>query len=285
MRLLALPVLALLVCLPAAALAQPSEQDTAAARALFEEGRRLAGENRWGEAVDRFQRALARRSSPAIRYNLAVALEHEGHLVDSSEQLRAALLEAGPRDAARRAAQELLSTIEPRIARLTVVVGQALVGAEISLDGHTLPSERLGVATPVDPGHHVVRSRLGTAEASRELDLAEGADQRIDAPVPAPHITTSTPPAGDAAGHQEERMRTDIVERPRSAATRAPARPSSQGGVSWPFVLGGAGLVGGGVALDLAPASARNGQLDVLDLVPLGLYAGGAVLTAVGLLQ
>jgi hypothetical protein len=50
-------------------------------------------------------------------------------------------------------------------------------------------------------------------------------------------------------------------------------------------VLAGVGLVGVGVALDLAPASARNGQTDGLDFVPVGLYVAGAIVGVIGLLQ
>jgi hypothetical protein len=272
--LFAAPLLAALVGNPTLAPAQPSEQNTAAARALFDEGRSLASEDRWSEAADRFRRALDLRASPAIRYNLAVALEHEGKLVDAAEQLQAAVREAGPRDAARGAAEELLATVEPRIARLTIVVGDTLAGAEVSLDGRTLPTADLGVAMPVDPGRHVVRARLGAAEASREIDLADGADERLSAPVPAPR-TSATAPHGSP----------EIVPPPRPPGARSPGHSEPAGGISWPFVLGGVGLVGAGLALDVAPSSSRNGELDALDLVPLGLYAGGAVLAALGFLE
>ena len=46
----------------------------------------------------------------------------------------------------------------------------------------------------------------------------------------------------------------------------------------------GAALVGAGVAVDFVPASGRNGQLDALDFVPLGLYVLGVGAAALGIL-
>ncbi|MBI2894836.1 MAG: hypothetical protein HYY06_14875 [Deltaproteobacteria bacterium] len=269
--LVVLTMTSVLPALPVVAGAQPSEEDTAAARVLFEEGRRLASEESWSEAADRFRRALSLRASPAIRYNLAVALEHIGKLVEASEQLRLAAREAPERDPARRPAEQLLASIGPRIGRLTVYVEADLAGAEVLLDGRPLAAALFGVATPVDPGVHVVTVRRGAAERSREVEISEGGEARLTAPEL---------PASPAAGTS----RPGFVAGPASDRRDEPA-PVGQGGVSWPLVLAGAGLVGGGVAVDLAPSSARNGTFDALDLVPIALYGGGAVLAALGVFR
>ncbi len=70
-----------------------------------------------------------------------------------------------------------------------------------------------------------------------------------------------------------------VAAPPPEVETESPTMPRW----AW-FVLAGA-AVGGGVALDVAPDSAQNGQWDVLDVVPLVLYAGAAVFTGVGIFQ
>ena len=50
----------------------------------------------------------------------------------------------------------------------------------------------------------------------------------------------------------------------------------------WPWIVSGVAAIGLGVALDLAPNSARNGSFEALDIAPIGLYAGGLTLLGIG---
>ena len=63
-------------------------EQSAAARALFQEGLAFAQEEKFEEAADRFRRAHALRPTPTISYNLAAALSRTGNVVESSELLR-----------------------------------------------------------------------------------------------------------------------------------------------------------------------------------------------------
>jgi uncharacterized protein YjeT (DUF2065 family) len=73
-----------------------------------------------------------------------------------------------------------------------------------------------------------------------------------DAPSPAPaSARLSLVPVDDLEGHPQPR------------------------GTRWTWVAIGGAAVAGGLALDLLPSSARNHSFDVLDLVPLILYAAG----------
>jgi len=267
-----------------AALAQPSEADTAAARALFTEGRALAQQEDWPAAVDRFRRALALRPSPAIRFNLAASLVRVGRLVEASELARAVLREAPARDPARAPAEALLREIEPKIVQLTIRLQAGAEDATVLLDGSPFAAARVGVATPVDPGPHTIVARRGLAETTRRVDLAPGSPAEVTLALP-------PPPAAPAIPAAPTEMQPSTNGAPEGAIApvepvdgpepRSPHRAS----LRWPLLLAGAGLVGGGVALDLAPASARNGETDVLDFVPVGLYLAGAIVGVVGVLQ
>jgi hypothetical protein len=277
----ALPILLAVVLATPPSLAQPTQADTAAARALFTEGRELAQREDWPAAVDRFRRALGLRPSPAIRYNLAASLVHVGKLVEASELCRAVLRDAPERDPARAPAQALLREIEPQLVQLTINLEGDAAAATVLLDGEPFSAERIGVATPIDPGAHTIVVRRGRQEATRRIDLAPGGEAGLTLTVPI-EAAVSAPDAADPPATAAERQTSpDEAMVPRAAPVDRP-EPS---GLRWPLVLAGVGLVGVGVVLDLAPASARNGRTDGLDFVPVGLYVAGAAVTIIGLLQ
>jgi tetratricopeptide (TPR) repeat protein len=64
------------------------------------------------------------------------------------------------------------------------------------------------------------------------------------------------------------------------AITVAPAPSSS--GVSWGRLAIGAAAVATGLLLDVVPGSARNGEVDALDFLPLGFYGAGAFFVLTG---
>ncbi len=47
---------------------------------------------------------------------------------------------------------------------------------------------------------------------------------------------------------------------------------------NWTLIAVGAALIAAGAAIDLAPSSGSNGDVDLLDFVPVGLYGVGGVL-------
>lgn len=69
--------------------------------------------------------------------------------------------------------------------------------------------------------------------------------------------------------------------RPIAAPEPTPA-PAPRDYASWPWFLGTAVAVGGGIALDTVPEQARNNELNAVNLVAVGLYATGAALGVVG---
>lgn len=188
----------LLVLAPAAALAQPSAQDariTAAARALFQEGIAFGDAGDWSSALDRFERALALRDSPVVRFNLAQSCTHLGRLVEGSEHAVRVAQHPQADAGVRQAAEELRAWIAARLARLTVRLGEVPDDASATLDGRAIPASLVGVAMPVDPGPHEVTLVVGgRAVASEELVLAEGETRELTLDRP-PEPPTPAPPA------------------------------------------------------------------------------------------
>jgi hypothetical protein len=259
--------------LPASA---QGEAETAAARALFAEGRALADAEQWDQAADRFRRALALRPSVSIRYNLAVALERQGKLVEAAEQLRTTLRDAPEGDRTRGPAETLLRGVEPRIGRLEVRVEGDASGVEVSLDGRVLSSALVGVAVPTDPGHHIVVARRGGLETTAEVDVPEGQGATVSVAAP----TAAAPAPPDPVPPPTDPTPPPVPD----PSTTVETPPGGEGGTNWTYVVIGGVAVGAGIAVDLVPASSSNQKFDGLDLVPVGLYVAGAALVALGVL-
>ncbi len=177
-RVLAVAVALAVAATAVGARAQSSGEDveqTAAARALFQQGMRAVDAQDWATAADLLGRSQALRSSPVVRYNLALALIELGHLVEASEHLRAARRESPEGSDAARLTSEQLALVEPRLGRLQIDVSGPRSTVEVRLDGEIVPDALVGVERPADPGTHRVSLHRGGQElASQELAVNSG---------------------------------------------------------------------------------------------------------------
>lgn len=139
----------------------PTPEAAEAARRLFREGAQLAEEGRWTDARDRFRRALTVRPSPLLHYNLAMACQNAGYLVEAVDQYRSFLrIDSDPANAARRvAAQRAIAAIEPVLARVRVSLPEGETLAVLAIDGRAVPDGLWGEELPLDPGEHFVDAR------------------------------------------------------------------------------------------------------------------------------
>ena len=137
---------------PAAQEPAASAEGVEAARRLFREGVAAAQAERWTEAYERFSRTLAIRAAPIIRFNLAIACENLGRLVEAIDQYRQFAREtpAGADPARVAAARARIEPIEQRLAMLRVEASGDAVRA-FRLDGRAQNTALLGVDIPVDP--------------------------------------------------------------------------------------------------------------------------------------
>lgn len=163
-----------------------SARASAAARAIFSEGVACAERAEWPCAIEHFERAYGLRPSPVISYNLGMALLQVGRLVEGTEMLGRVSRDEEASAELRSDALRAAEGARPRIGRLTVRVTGALSAVSLTLDGHALPRELLGAASPADPGTHVVIAlRDGLEIARAETTLSDGGTGEVVLELPA----------------------------------------------------------------------------------------------------
>ena len=164
-----LAMLALLATWSPTAQAQSRDQ----ARRLFDGGTSAMNEGRFAEARDLFRRSLSLFPNAGTAFNLAVALERTGELVEAVGVFDALREEAfGALQRAQLAEVERLrAEADQGVAVLTLTSPSAIEGMNVRIDGelHELGSVRL------DPGTHVVLATAPRHEPHEQrLELSRG---------------------------------------------------------------------------------------------------------------
>jgi hypothetical protein len=196
------------------------ERDSASARALFEEGVKLAKVPDWTQAADRFERSLELRRSPVVAWNLATAWIELGRLVEASELLREIVRDEKAKKPLKKDAEKVLAEIEPRIGKLTVSVAKGSEPPpEVRVDDRALAPASIGAAMPADPGQtRVTALRDGNIVFDQTVTIASGGSQTVEialralgpkptpAPVvvPTPEETARSAPREEPAPYAEE---------------------------------------------------------------------------------
>jgi hypothetical protein len=189
------------IVLAGASLARGADEE-ATARALFSEGRRLAAAGDYAAACPKFEDSYRLDPGIGTNFNLADCFEHIGRtasawarFLDVAAATRAA--GQGEREKVARARAEAL---EPRLARLIIVVSQPVDGLAIRRDGTSVGEASWGVAVPIDPGTHLVEASAPHKLAwslSAEVPQTPG-DVRVEVPVLA-DAPPNPPPAAPAS--------------------------------------------------------------------------------------
>lgn len=231
---------AITVSAPAfAAGGEPSAADKETARGLMAEGRADRDKNDLKGALKAFAGADAIMHVPTTGLELARAQAAVGQLVEARDTaLRVVRSQEKPGDpapfkAARDAASALNDQLEARIPSLTVNVKNVPAGATatLTIDGIDVPSEVIGQPRKLDPGHHVVEAKAGTAYGKQEVDVAEKESKEVSIDLPA---ASATPPAGGAT----DTGATDATQQ----QPEQPAEPEGRSGGSKVMIFGGFGL-------------------------------------------
>jgi len=137
-----------------------STGDPAAARALFAEGRQLAGQHKYDLACPKFEESLRLEYGVGTLFNLADCFEHIGRTASAWARFLDAT--AGARAAGQaereRLAHERAAQLEPKLSRLTIDVKAQDAGLEVKRDGQPVGRAAFGTAVPVDPGPHAIEA-------------------------------------------------------------------------------------------------------------------------------
>lgn len=242
--------LALLLA-PSAAHAQ-SKEELDKARATFREGLALSAANNCAGALVKFKAVAAVKMTPQVAFNIAECEEKLGKLVSSLGNYRLAESAAAGdpklKDLTSQASARA-SAIEERLPKLTITRGKGAESAQLELDGVELARGQVGSPIPVDPGPHVLTSRIGDRETSRQtVDIEEKEAKSVEVVITeAPKLAENDKPDDKPA----------LPEGP-------PPPPPSRGPSIPGIVLTGVGVAGvaAGLVLFFGP---RQSTLDELE--------------------
>jgi hypothetical protein len=245
------------------ALAQPAyaQTDSAAARALFAEGRSLMEDERYAEACPKFEESLRLDHGMGTQFNLAHCWEKLGRSASAWALFLdvAAAAKAGNQPQREAAARERAKAIESRLTRLRIDVPNAPAEAKIERDGQDVGKAAWGMAVPVDPGKHVIRvSAPGKNTWSDEIEVP--ATSRTFS-VTVPTLTDATPPLAPVGDVDT----TPSGPAPVEAAVEAPRDGGSNGPNVAALVVGGVGLaaVATGTIFAIQSRSDNNAALEL----------------------
>ncbi len=180
--------------------ADATPQDRAIAQTLFDDGRRLMGQNRYAEACAKFDESEKLDPSVGTQLNLAVCRERQGMLATAWEQYKevatAAKREGQP--ARVQLATDKAAALEPRLSRLTVTLapGADVAGLVVRLDGVAVDRPVWNTPLPLDGGRHeVVAEAEGRTPWKTTVEVAAERDAKtVQVPVLEVAAAVTPPP-------------------------------------------------------------------------------------------
>ena len=220
--------------------AEPTEQDQAIAKDLFDKGVKLMDEGKCDEkptdlakckeARDAFKRAYDITGALGALRNLAYVEKGLGMIASAARDFREVARRAplDPKPERRKwadFAKEEADALEPRVPHLTVKLVDVVPGTKVTLDGVSLPEAAWNTAVPVDPGAHSVR-----AEAPGRLSFDGSAT---------------------LGEKQEKTIAVTLDIETKTTETKGPSKVP-------PLIVAGVGIVGIGVGLGLGYASMKK---------------------------
>jgi hypothetical protein len=188
------------------AFADPSAADKETARGLMNDGRaaRDKGDNKG--ALKAFAAADSLMHVPTTGLELAKAQVAVGQLVEARDTaLRVTRIpakdgEPAPFKAARDAAASLNDELGGRIPSLTLTLKNVPDGVtpDVTIDGAEVPAEVLGHPRKLNPGHHAIEAKAGTATGKQEVDIAEKETKEVTIELPAQEAAPPAPPPDES---------------------------------------------------------------------------------------
>ncbi len=221
LRYVAALALAIVWMCPASAVAQPSDGAgaSAAAEALFQEGRRLFDAKNYAEACPKFAESHKLEPKQGTLLNLAVCHEQDGKTARAWAEFKSVITLA--RNSGRKDredfARERARALEAKLSRLRVTFLEQVDGVVVKLDGNAFTPAMLSVALPIDPGkvtvvveapnrkpwQSVVEVPPGPVTVPLVVPALEAAPAAQPTPTPTP-TPVPTPGPGDAPDEDPE---------------------------------------------------------------------------------
>jgi hypothetical protein len=242
---------------PGSAVAQ--QRDPAAAQALFDQARELSRQGRYAEACPKLLES--NRLDPGIgtQFHLAECYEQTGQIATAWATFLevASVARASDQLDREKAATKRAAQLEPRLPKLTISVPEAnqVQGLEIRRDGIVIGAVQWGTPVPVDPGEHELTvSAPGRQPLTKKLTLAEGNALSFEVPEldGDSEASTEPTPAEPAQPAQPAPPPSHAHHRKKQPEQPEQASAEKSNVDAWPFVVGGAGIVGLGLGTAFA---------------------------------
>lgn len=227
------------------------------AQARFEEGLERVKTGDYEAARISFAQAYALLKRPAILWNLALAEEKTGHLVDALTHFKRVARDASATSGDREDAQRHATALAAKTGHLDV---QAPAGSSLRIDGDAIEAVTpLEEPVDVSVGHHVVEARWPEGAKSAAVDVAAGQVAHVNfgakeaggpqlpsAPAGTPSAAAGAPPSPGLSAAGAE------------SGPAAPHHETSAAHIATTASIGGAAVVAVAVAIALGLESQSN---------------------------
>lgn len=203
----ALAVVAVLLSTPVPASAADSPPEVSAdslkrAREQFSQALALQTAGDWAGALALLKEVAAVKSTPQVRFNIALCEEKLGRLVAALGDYELAAADARA-ERAEQVAEEVearLENLRQRIPKLVLRRGAGADAAIIAVDGVSVGDQVIGTPMPTDPGPHTVEARApGYKPFRTAVRLAEQQTEAVEItleaePLPPPPVAPAGAP-------------------------------------------------------------------------------------------
>jgi hypothetical protein len=163
----------LLSC-PAGAATERSEAEIAQARERFVIARKLEDAGRWAEALMQLKLVAAVKTTPQVRFHIALCMESLGQWTDALDGYAQAATDAkGIAPDVVVEANEHIHKLETATPTVSVHVVEPVEGDALFLDSRALPVDDHPLAIRADPGLHRAEVRRGATVIAREYFMLD----------------------------------------------------------------------------------------------------------------
>lgn len=164
------------------------------AREQFGQALALQTAGDWAGALSLLKEVAAVKSTPQVRFNMALCEEKLGRLVAAlgDYELAAADARASEADQVAEEVESRLESLRQRIPKITIKRGSGAEAAEVAVDGVSVGDQVIGTPMPTDPGPHTIDAKASGFKPFRKgVRLAEQQTETIEVvlepePVPPP---------------------------------------------------------------------------------------------------
>jgi hypothetical protein len=170
-----------------------ADDTNASAEELFQQARALVDAGKYAEACPKLERSQKLDPAVGTQFNLADCWEHVGRTASAYETFGqvASIARAAGKFERERSARERIAALEPRLARVRLVVNATAPGLELRIDDLAIDKARWTGAFPIDPGPHVVRA---TAPGRLPFEARFTAVERSSVDTNVPELVDPMPP-------------------------------------------------------------------------------------------